>query len=65
MAKECSYCRRAPTGIEGHEGLFIIDMSPGPDYKVGTPIFKCSACGGMWCRQYEGSGTFQWRQIGF
>jgi len=60
MSRHCTYCSRGPDGVEGHEGLYIVDIKPGPDYRVGLPIFKCSACGAAWARQYVGGGAFEW-----
>lgn len=60
MSAHCPYCTRGPDGVEGHEGLYIVDVKPGPDYRVGLPIFKCSACGAAWARQYVGGGAFAW-----
>jgi hypothetical protein len=60
MPRPCPYCSRGPDGVEGHEGLYIVDIKGGPDYRAGMPIFRCSACGAAWARQYVGGGSFQW-----
>ena len=61
MSKDCTYCRETPRGIDGHDALFIVDIRPGPDFAVGTPVFKCSVCGALWAREYRGGGAFRWR----
>jgi hypothetical protein len=62
-ATECTYCRRGPQGIEGHHALFLMDIERGPDYDVGTPLFRCSICEHLWERVYRGEGAFRWRRL--
>jgi hypothetical protein len=42
---KCQECIQGPTGIEGHQGLFVHTMSGGPMQ------FKCRTCGALWMRQ--------------
>jgi hypothetical protein len=62
LAKECTYCRETPRGIDGHDALFIVDIRPGLDHRVGMPTFRCSVCGSVWARLYQGGGSFLWEQ---
>ena len=41
---KCKDCIQGPTGIEGHQELFVHTMSGGPMQ------FKCRACGALWMR---------------
>ena len=62
-APDCPHCRKGPEGIEGHPGLFLMDIERGPDYDTGTPLFRCSVCQHCWERGYQGGGIFNWRRI--
>jgi hypothetical protein len=62
-ATECSYCQSGPQGIEGHGGLFLVDIERGPDFDTGTPLFRCSICEHAWERTYRGEGVFKWRPL--
>ena len=50
----CDQCREGPSGIEGHEDLFVQTMA-------GSQLrFRCRACGALWVRHYAGEGGFSW-----
>ena len=55
--KECRACAAGPTGIEGHEALFVETMDR------GQMQFKCRTCGALWQRRYSGQGAFEWRAM--
>ena len=63
MLDDCFYCRSQPRGIEGHSALFIADIRATPNYMTGTPLFRCSVCGSLWMREYDGGGIFAWRRL--
>jgi hypothetical protein len=41
---KCNGCIAGPTGVEGHQDLFVHTMSAGPMQ------FKCRTCGALWMR---------------
>ena len=62
-ATDCAHCQAGPHGIEGHHGLFLMDIERGPDYDIGTPLFRCTVCQHIWERSYRGEGVFKWRRL--
>ena len=55
----CQPCLNRPSGLEGHDHLNSSRSGP-----ASRLIFKCSACGARWAREYEGSGLFVWIDLG-
>jgi hypothetical protein len=55
--KECAACRRGPTGVQGHQALFVEALS-------GTHLrFACADCGQRWSRPHAAPEGCEWRRI--
>jgi hypothetical protein len=64
MLQPCSHCRALPTGVEGHEGLYLTFPALPPDpRRAPYDIFICAKCEKRWGRAYEGGGQFGWVPI--
>lgn len=57
MTTLCTACQNRPSGLEGHEGIFL---SADTKTAAGRHLFRCSSCQAFWLREYTGDGTFAW-----
>ena len=56
----CDDCVRRPSGLEGHDRIFLTHDERSPD---GRHLFRCSACRSLWLREYAGDGVFAWVMV--
>jgi len=61
--RTCPECRNGLRGVEGHLAVVFESYEPPSPDEAARPCFRCSACGTLWSRTYEGDGQFQWRPV--
>ena len=60
MPALCTACQNRPSGLEGHEGIFL---SADARSKAGRHLFRCASCQTLWLREYAGDGVFSWVMV--